>query len=252
MRVPGSSMSDTPLSGPLMSFDAIKSFDERVECDSDDIVIDLEYECDEQIFDELELEIPGETEYDSEPEDEILEGLGSDKWRKRRKHIFIVTSAGKPVYSRYGDEFKLADIMGAMVAIMSFVSQNGDEIKYVNSGKYKMVFAVHGPFYLIMVANSIESPSSLKVQLKAMHSQLISFLTARAHAILNRTPQYDIKNNMLGGTDRIFDSLADSINYSPSFYFNSIHCLRMSSQIRSIIGNVLLGERKTGILYIFL
>jgi hypothetical protein len=29
-------------------------------------------------------------------------------WSRRRRHFFIVTSAGKPVYSRHGDEAALA------------------------------------------------------------------------------------------------------------------------------------------------
>ena len=61
-----------------------------------------------------------------------------------------------------------------------------------------------GPYYFIMVANTIESPTHLKAQLNYMHSQLISFLTIRANAILERSPQYDIKNNMLGGTGFYF------------------------------------------------
>lgn len=35
-------------------------------------------------------------------------------WRLHEKHVFILSLAGKPIYSRYGNEDKLATIMGVM------------------------------------------------------------------------------------------------------------------------------------------
>ena len=38
------------------------------------------------------------------------------RWRRHKKHFFMVSSAGKPIFSRYGDEEKLNPIFGVMCA----------------------------------------------------------------------------------------------------------------------------------------
>jgi hypothetical protein len=48
----------------------------------------------------------------------------STSWRKRKKHFFILSNSGKPIYSRYGDEHKLAGFSATLQAIISFV-ENG-------------------------------------------------------------------------------------------------------------------------------
>ncbi|KAJ6835746.1 hypothetical protein M6B38_330830 [Iris pallida] len=45
-------------------------------------------------------------------------------WRKRKKHFFVLSHSGKPIYSRYGDEHKLAGFSATLQAIISFV-ENG-------------------------------------------------------------------------------------------------------------------------------
>ena len=50
-------------------------------------------------------------------------------WAKHEKHVFILSLAGKPIYSRYGNEDKLASIMGVMQALVSFVEDDKDELE---------------------------------------------------------------------------------------------------------------------------
>ena len=38
--------------------------------------------------------------------------------RKIRKHYFILTEAGKPVYSRFGDEIELAPFFATLSAVV--------------------------------------------------------------------------------------------------------------------------------------
>lgn len=72
------------------------------------------------------------------------------------KHIFLLTSSGKPIYTRYtsyqdisthlrhGKTHKLAGLMGVLVGLISFVEDNNDKIRAVVAGKHKFVFAFHG------------------------------------------------------------------------------------------------------------
>jgi hypothetical protein len=38
----------------------------------------------------------------------------SPAWRAKRKHVFVLSSAGKPIFSRYGDENALAGFMASL------------------------------------------------------------------------------------------------------------------------------------------
>ena len=56
------------------------------------------------------------------------------RWRSRRKHFFVLSAAGKPIYSRYGDDNVISGYMGVIQAIISFFEDNGDALKSVHFG----------------------------------------------------------------------------------------------------------------------
>jgi hypothetical protein len=74
----------------------------------------------------------------TEPAAPIFQDDASSSWRKRKKHFFILSNSGKPIYSRYGDEHKLAGFSATLQAIISFVENSGDHIKFVRSGKHQV------------------------------------------------------------------------------------------------------------------
>lgn len=51
------------------------------------------------------------------------------QWRSRQKHYFILSSAGKPIYSRHGSDSVISGYMGVIQAIISFFEDNGDTLK---------------------------------------------------------------------------------------------------------------------------
>ncbi|XP_039011866.1 vacuolar fusion protein MON1 homolog [Hibiscus syriacus] len=66
----------------------------------------------------------------------VDEDDGSIAWRKRKKHFFILSNSGKPIYSRYGDEHKLVGFSDTLQAIISFAENGGDLIKLIKAGKH--------------------------------------------------------------------------------------------------------------------
>jgi hypothetical protein len=50
------------------------------------------------------------------------------------KHIFVFSSAGKPVFSLHGDENELAGLMATAQAIMSVVQGGGQQLKHLRQG----------------------------------------------------------------------------------------------------------------------
>lgn len=64
------------------------------------------------------------------------EDVTADSWRQHRKHVFVLSEAGKPIYSRYGSEEALSSTMGVMMALVSFVQSGDNIIRSVYSGKF--------------------------------------------------------------------------------------------------------------------
>lgn len=63
------------------------------------------------------------------------EDVTADSWRQHRKHVFVLSEAGKPIYSRYGSEEALSSTMGVMMALVSFVQSGDNIIRSVHSGE---------------------------------------------------------------------------------------------------------------------
>lgn len=85
---------------------------------------------------------PGEPESGSEGQGEDpSEGDPNDEdpsdedWRSQRKHVFVLSEAGKPIYSRYGSVEALSATMGVMTALVSFVQSAGDAIRAIYAGE---------------------------------------------------------------------------------------------------------------------
>jgi len=65
-------------------------------------------------------------------------------WKRHHKHVFVVSSAGKPIYARYGDEQRMAPFMAAISAVVSFVDDSGDTIRHFKAGRHQFVFLLKG------------------------------------------------------------------------------------------------------------
>lgn len=59
----------------------------------------------------------------------------SEAWRSHRKHVFVLSEAGKPIYTRYGSEDALSSSMGVMMALVSFVEADKNIIRSIHAGQ---------------------------------------------------------------------------------------------------------------------
>lgn len=100
----------------------------------------------------------GQSSIDADP-------LRCKTWLAQKKHIFILSQAGKPIYSRYSSEDKLVTVMGVMQALVSFVQAGSDMIRSVHAGDTNFVFVVKGPLILVAVSKTLESVPQLTLQL---------------------------------------------------------------------------------------
>ena len=177
-----------------------------------------------------------------------LEDPQAPSWVLHRKHIFILSSAGKPIFSRYGDESKMAPLAGVLQALISFVRDTGDHIRHVRAGAHRMVFVTRGSLYLVGVSSSGDSVPYIARQLHFLHSQIISILTAKVEMIFQKNASFDLRG-LLGGTDRVLRTLIREGSGEPTMLLQATPCLRMPAATRAELGRLLAATRPTALLF---
>ncbi|KAH9700624.1 vacuolar fusion protein MON1-like [Citrus sinensis] len=181
----------------------------------------------------------------------VDEDDASISWRKRKKHFFILSHSGKPIYSRYGDEHKLAGFSATLQAIISFVENGKDRIKLVRAGKHQVVFLIKGPIYLVCISCTEEPYESLRGQLELLYGQMILILTKSINRCFEKNPKFDM-TPLLGGTDVVFSSLIHSFNWNPATFLHAYTCLPLAYATRQAAGAVLQDVADSGVLFALL
>ncbi|XP_037535061.1 protein SAND-like [Nematolebias whitei] len=72
-------------------------------------------------------------DFSSESRTKEEEDVSSEAWRSHRKHVFVLSKAGKPIYTRYGTEEALSSTMGVMMALVSFVEAEKNIIRSIHT-----------------------------------------------------------------------------------------------------------------------
>lgn len=172
------------------------------------------------------------------------------KWKSKYKHYLILSSAGKPIYSRHGDQNLINSYIGVIQTIISFYQGSDDSLMGFTAHETRFVISTHGPLYLVAISRLGENDQQLKAQLEALYMQILSTLTLPTLTqIFNNRPNTDLRRP-LEGTETLLSSLADTFTKgSPSALLSSLECLTMQRSQRHKIDNSLLKSRTSKLLY---
>ncbi|KAH7561050.1 hypothetical protein JRO89_XS10G0163300 [Xanthoceras sorbifolium] len=181
----------------------------------------------------------------------VDEDDASISWRKRKKHFFILSHSGKPIYSRYGDEHKLAGFSATLQAIISFVENGRDRVKLVRAGNHQVVFLVKGPIYLVCISCTEDPYESLRGQLELIYGQMIVILTKSVNRCFEKNSKFDM-TPLLGGTDAVFSSLIHSFGWNPATFLHAYTCLPLAYATRQAAGAILQDVADSGVLFALL
>lgn len=91
--------------------------------------------------------------------------LHDKQWLAQTDHVFVLSTAGKPIYSLHGNEDKLATIFGVMQALVSVVQANHDTIMSIHAAGIKIVFLVKSPLILVAASKNRLSVQQIQMQL---------------------------------------------------------------------------------------
>ncbi|KAI4216946.1 MAG: hypothetical protein LQ351_000895 [Letrouitia transgressa] len=191
-------------------------------------------------FDEI-----GELSADGTNESDLLHA-----WKSKRKHFLILSSAGKPIYSRHGSDNLISGYVGVVQAIISFYENFNDQLKGFTAAGVRFVVMAQGPLYLVAISKLEESDAQLRAQLDALYMQILSTLTLPnlVHRFSNR-PSTDLRRP-LQGTEPLLSALADSFTRgSASTLLSALECLQIRKFHRKVIMDTLLQKRCDTLLY---
>lgn len=71
------------------------------------------------------------------------------------KHVFVLSSAGKPVFSLSGDEQQLSTLMGLIQGLLALCVDCGDEMESISAGNRRFVFLRRGDLVLVAISCSV-------------------------------------------------------------------------------------------------
>ncbi|KAH6845378.1 trafficking protein Mon1-domain-containing protein [Chaetomium sp. MPI-CAGE-AT-0009] len=207
-----------------------------------------------QPFESIELGAPGsltgfEREFDEIPDDKT-DDIRMNIWKSKMKHYMILSSAGKPIYSRHGDLGLVNSYMGVVQTIISFYEGANNPLLGFTAGNARFVIAIEGPLYFVAISRLGESDAQLRSQLEALYMQILSTLTLPTlKNIFVHRPSTDLRKP-LEGTESLLSSLADSFTRgSPSTLLGALECLKLRKSQRLAINNIFLKNRSEKLLY---
>ncbi|ROT39775.1 vacuolar fusion protein MON1 [Sodiomyces alkalinus F11] len=188
--------------------------------------------------------IPAESDSEIEDEDRAM------LWKSKLKHYMILSSAGKPIWSRHGDVSLINSYMGVIQTIISFYQDARTPLSGFTAGNTRFVVSTEGPLYFVAISRLGESDSQLRGQLDALYMQILSTLTLPTlRNIFANRPSSDLRKP-LQGTERLLSSLADSFTKgSPSALLGALECLKLRKSQRHAINNAFLKQRTANLLY---
>lgn len=191
------------------------------------------------------------------------EDPNSDKWKQHKRHFFILSDAGKPIFSRYGDEDTLAPFMGVVSAVISFVRDDQDQIRRVVAGDHSIVFLMKGALYMVCATRMGEDEEVIRRQLSFVYLQLLMFLTRKSiDTIFKKKAGFDLRNLLGQSGEQVLMALIRNMHASgpyrltaaASFLFHSTSCVKLPASLRSDVSRVLqqVCKQVPGIVYGFL
>ncbi|OLN88801.1 Vacuolar fusion protein MON1 [Colletotrichum chlorophyti] len=194
-----------------------------------------------------------EHEFDDLPDESNTSFKDEDRvamWKSKLKHYMILSSAGKPIYSRHGDLGLINSYMGVIQTLISFYEGAKNPLTGFTAGHTRFVVAIQGPLYFVAISRLGESDTQLRAQLEALYMQILLTLTLPTlKNIFVHRPSTDLRKP-LEGTDPLISSLADNFTKgSPSALLGALECLKLRKSQRHAINNAFLKQRTDKLLY---
>lgn len=196
------------------------------------------------------------------------------RWLARRKHFFILSDAGKPVWSRYGDAANLSGFAAALSAMLASASEqlcrssvdasersvaNERVVSFALDGEKAagtsassrssqtcrvVCLSRNGLTYVALSRVPGESRAALTRQLRLLRYQTLFVLTSAVErAVLRSGSKFDprrLLRDETGGADAALGALAHAATWDPGAFLGAWAPLPFSNTKRTLVYRALL------------
>uniref|UniRef100_A0A3P8ZGQ2 Vacuolar fusion protein MON1 homolog n=1 Tax=Esox lucius TaxID=8010 RepID=A0A3P8ZGQ2_ESOLU len=177
------------------------------------------------------------------------EDVCTEAWRSHRKHVFVLSEAGKPIYTRYGTEEALSSTMGVMMALVSVVEADKNIIRSIHADGYKVVFLRKTPLVLVGVSRTCQSDLELTRELQYIYYQIVSLLTlTQLNHIFQHKQNYDLRR-LLAGSEHLTDNLLQMLDRDPGLLLSAVTCLPLASSTRDLVSSSLQAAKAKNLVF---
>lgn len=172
-----------------------------------------------------------------------------DLWRTRQKHVFVLTSAGKPVFSRYGDESDFSELFGILQVLISMAATSGpsgsapEVLRRVTAGSdFSIHFHTVEELSYVMVTRTGESAKACVRQLRMLHHQMLSTIPT-VNNVLKKSPGYDVRRIFSHADANVMRQLIKHMSWDPVFMFRAIKVIPVVADLRRDVHRVVSDAR---------
>ncbi|KIK79892.1 hypothetical protein PAXRUDRAFT_259272 [Paxillus rubicundulus Ve08.2h10] len=147
----------------------------------------------------------------------------------------------KPAFSRSGaeDSEELSSIMGIVQALLSVFIDDGDKLRSINAGPFRITFLLRSPLYYVCASTWGEPESVTRSHLEYLHLQILSIVTAsQLRRIFERRTNFDLRR-LLNGAEPFLFSLLERLELDLAMATSSLHCLQLDPGLRSQLADSL-------------
>ncbi|KAL0581169.1 Vacuolar fusion protein mon1 [Marasmius crinis-equi] len=172
------------------------------------------------------------------------------------REYFILTDAGKPVFSSRPESEEVDDLtstIGIMQALISVFIDNGDKLRCINAGKTRIVFLQRSPLYYVCASSWGEPEFVTRCHLEYLHLQILSIVTAaQLRKIFERRTNFDLRR-LLSGAENFLNSMIRRLEFDLAICTSSLRCLKLDTNLRKRAAECLVPASKMkDILYVML
>ena len=176
---------------------------------------------------------------ESTSDDDYMPVERNEEWRSQSKHIFILSEAGKPIYSLHGSEDDLVTFMGLLQALVSIIEcDNENSLKHVIAGEHKIVFMHRNHLILVNVSNTPDmSIEQLELELTYCYNQILSVVTlSLITKIFSKHHNYDLRNK-LTGTEKLLTNIVNRVGNDYGMLLNCVNSYPLQHESREQIAD---------------
>ena len=211
---------------------------------------------DNQLFEEENSDDQDEPEYSKNDIEALYLRTKTNKTMKieefyeQKRHFFIMTEGGTPIYSRYGDEIKNCSLLATFSAIITkFTIFNNEKnsqekLNYICNENSIIAFLKKGKIVFIALSNKTESISFLYSQLELLYHQLLSIVTSERMPTLEEKPSSCAR--ILSGINESLEQIIEYTNNTMVSLLSSYQVLpienrqKINNLCQKYIGNALI------------